>query len=150
MNFQEHLNNIPTNVKKAIGRQSLVTAYEAFIRPHLDYEVIIYDQTYNESFPQKMKSMQYKSALAIAGAIRGTSREKFYQELSLESLRKKRWYRKIYYFFKIFQGQFPEYFFRILPSVSKACNIRTNGKIPLFGGKHNFFINSFFPSTVIE
>ena len=88
--------------------------------------------------------MQYKSALAIADAIRGTSREKLYQELSLESLRKKRWYRKICYFFKIFQGQFPEYFFRILPSVSKARNIRTNGKIPLFSRKHYFFYKFFF------
>ena len=39
---------------------------------------------------------------------------------------------------------------RILPSVSKAYDTRTNHKIPLFSGKHIFFINSFFPSTLIE
>ena len=97
-----------------------------------------------------MESIQYNAALAITGAIRGTSTEKLNQELGLESLRKRRWYRKLCYFFKIFEGQSPEYLFRILPSVSKAYNPRTNGKIPLFSGKHNFFINSFFPSTVIE
>ena len=42
------------------------------------------------------------------------------------------------------------YLLRILPSVSKAYNTRTNDKIPLFSGNHNYFINSFFPSTVIE
>ena len=52
--------------------------------------------------------------------------------------------------FKIFKGQSPEYPFKILPSVSKTYNTRTNDKIPLFSGKHNVFINSFFPSTVIE
>ena len=32
--------------------------------------------------------------LAITGAIRGTSKEKLYQELGLESLEKRRWYQK--------------------------------------------------------
>ena len=97
-----------------------------------------------------MESIQHNAALAITGTIRGTSRGKLYQELGLESLRKRRWYRKLCYFFKILKGQFPEYLFRILSSVGKAYNTRTNGKIPLFSGKHNFFINSFFPSTIIE
>ena len=90
------------------------------------------------------------TALAITGAIRRISREKLYQEPGLESLRKRQWYRKLRYFFKTFKGQHLEYLFRILPSISKAYNTGTNEKIPLFSGKHNFFINSFFPSTVIE
>ena len=82
--------------------------------------------------------------------MRGISREKLYQELGLGSLRRRQWYRKLSYFFKIFKSQSPEYLFRILPSVSKAYNTRTNDKIPLFNNKHSFFVNSFFPSTVIE
>ena len=35
--------------------------------------------------------MQYSATLAITGAIRGTSREKLYQELGLESLQKRSW-----------------------------------------------------------
>ena len=73
-----------------LPRQSLVTVYKAFIRPHLDCVDIIYDQTCNESFHQKMESTQYNSALAITTAIRGTSREKLHQELRLETLRKRR------------------------------------------------------------
>ena len=121
-----------------LPRQSLVTVYKVFIRPHLDYGDIIYDQTYNDSFHQKMESIQYNAALAITGAIRGTSREKLYQELGLELLRKRRWYRKLCYFLKIIKGQSPEYLLRILPSVSKAYNTRTNDKIPLSSSKHNF------------
>ena len=150
MNFQKHLNNIPRKVNKAIGllhklqallpRQSLVTVYKAFLRPSLDYGDIICDQTYNDSFHQKMGSIQYNTALAITGGITGTSREKLYQLLGLESLR----------IFQNIKGQSAECLFRLLPNISNAYNTRTNDKIPLFSGKHNFVINSFFPSTVIE
>ena len=48
-----------------------------------------------------MDSIQYNAALAITGTIRGSSREKIYQELDLESLRQRPWYRKLCYFFKL-------------------------------------------------
>ena len=83
-------------------RQSLVTEYKAFIRPHLDYGDIIYNQTYNDPFHQKMESIPHNAALAITGALRG----KLYQELGLESFCKRWWYRKLCYFFKIFKGQY--------------------------------------------
>ena len=72
-----------------------------------------------------MESIQYNAALAIIGVITGTSREKRYQELGLESLCKIRSYKKRCYFFKIFKGQSPEYLFRELPSIRQAYNTRT-------------------------
>ena len=56
------------------------------MRPHHDCGDVIYDQHYNNSFHQKLESIQYNAALAITGAIKVPSREKLYQELSLESL----------------------------------------------------------------
>ena len=119
LNIQEHLNNVLSKVNKTIGllrklqaflpRQPLVTVYKAFIRPHLDYWDIIYDQSYNDSFHQKIESVQYNAALAITGAVRDTSREKLYQERRLESLCKRKWYRKLCYIFKIFTGQSIQY-----------------------------------------
>ena len=50
--------------------------YKSFIRPHMDYGDIIYDQAYNASFHWKLESIQYNAALATAGAVRGTSKEK--------------------------------------------------------------------------
>ena len=89
LNFQEHLKNILNKVNKTIGllrkpqnilpREPLLTIYKLFVRPHLDYGNVIYDQHYNNSFHQKLESIQYNAALAIAGAIRGYSREKLYQ-----------------------------------------------------------------------
>ena len=86
LDFQEHLKSIFSKVNKKIGllrklhhilpRYPLLIICESFIRPHLDYGDIIYDQAYNATFHQKLDSIQYKAALAITGAIRGTSKEK--------------------------------------------------------------------------
>ena len=62
-------------------------------KPHLDYGEIIYDKAYNSSFHQNLEKIQYNSMLAITGA----SKEKLYQELGLEPLKKRRWYRKLCY-----------------------------------------------------
>ena len=44
----------------------------------MDYSDIIYGQAYHVSFHRKLESIQYDAALAITGAIRGTSKEKLY------------------------------------------------------------------------
>ena len=77
--------------------------------PHLDYSNVIYDQNYNNTFHQKLESIQYNPALARTGAIRSSSREKLYQELVLESLQQQRWFRKLCYFLKITKNQSSKY-----------------------------------------
>ena len=44
----------------------------------------------NSTLSDKIGSVQYNTALAVKGAIRGTSRENLYQELGLESLQNRR------------------------------------------------------------
>ena len=51
---------------------------------------------------RKLGSIQHYTGLAITGAIRETSKEKFRQELGFKSLQERHWYRKFYYFYKIF------------------------------------------------
>ena len=43
-------------------------------------------RAFNESFQNKLESVQHNVAVAIKGTIRGSSIEKPYQELGLESL----------------------------------------------------------------
>ena len=74
-----------------LPRPTLLTIYKAFIRPHLDYGDTIYNQACNDSFHQKLESIQHNAALAITGAIIGTSSENLYQELGLESPQQRRW-----------------------------------------------------------
>ena len=76
--------------QQVLPRQSLITIYKAFIRPHLDYGDVIFDQVFNNSFHQRLESIQYNTTLAITGAIRGTSKEKLYLGLGFESLQSRR------------------------------------------------------------
>ena len=105
LSFDIHIKTILTKVNRTIDilrkyqqvlpRPFLITIYKAFIRPHLDYGDVIFDQAFNNSIHQRLESIQYNAALAITGAIRGTSKEKLYQELGFESLQSRRWFRKL-------------------------------------------------------
>ena len=44
----------------------------------------------------------------------------------------------------------PDYLFRIIPQRRSSYITRNSDEIPLFKTKHNFYKNSFFPSTTIE
>ena len=74
LDFQRRLSKLHNNLPRLL----LLAIYKSFIRSHLDYGYIIQDQAYNISFHQKLGYIQYNSALAIMGAIRGISTEKLY------------------------------------------------------------------------
>ena len=61
------------------------------------------------SFHHELESIQY-NACCITGAIQGTSKEKLYQELGLESLQLQRWYRKYEYFTNYTKVKVPNIF----------------------------------------
>ena len=71
-------------------QKSLITIYKAFLSRLIDYRDMIYDQPQNNSFSEKLESIQNKAALAITGAIQDTSHDKIYRELGLESLQSSR------------------------------------------------------------
>ena len=82
-------------LQKTFLRLVLITKYKTFVRSHLDYGDMIYDEACNETFHQKLGSIQYSACIALSGAIRGSLREKLYHELGLESLQCQHWYRKL-------------------------------------------------------
>ena len=108
LNFSEHIKSITKKISKTmyllhkfqqiLPRSTLFTIYKTFIRSWLDYADIVYDQAYNSAFHDKLESIQYNTCLAITGAIRGTSTEKIYQELGLESLKSRLWFTKLCHF----------------------------------------------------
>ena len=99
---------------------SLVTIYKLFIKLHLDYGDILYDQTCKNAFHKRLESIQYNAALAITGAIRVSSKEKNYQELGFESLHQQQWYRKVRFFFKIIRDQSCNYLSELIPTARKG------------------------------
>ena len=123
LNFKQHVDNAILKMNKGIfvikklrhslPRKSLLTIYKAFLRPLIDYGDNIYDQPQNESFCNKIESVQYKVALAITGAIQGTSREKNYQELGLEPLKSRRWCKCYCCMYKIMTEKAPNYLIKL-------------------------------------
>ena len=126
LNFKENIQNVLSKVSKTIGllrklqkilpRPPLITIYKSFIRSHLDYGDIIYNQAYIFSLHQKLESIQYNAALAITGAIRERSREKIYYEFGFESLVSRRWHCNLCCFYKVLKTQSPRYLFNVIPT----------------------------------
>ena len=160
LNFNEHFKSVVSKVSRSIAllrklriflpRSSLIAIYKSFIRPHLDYGDILYDQAFNNSFHAKLESIQYKASTAILGVINGSNREKVYQELGLESLQSRRWMRKLFMFYKMSRNLVPNYLCELIPKAERSYNLRNSNDIPFVKFKHNFFKNSFLPSAIIE
>ena len=130
-------------VRYSLPRKSLITIYKAFLRPLIDYEDIIYDQPQNESFCEKLESVQYKVALAITGAIKRSSHEKIYQDLGFESLKSRRWYKRLSCMFNIMNDRAPYYFKNIIQKCHQSTRLRNN-RLPTFQCRTVCFKNSFF------
>ena len=61
-----------------LPRSSLMTIHKSFVRLHLEYGNGIYNQPNKSLLSDKIETVQYNTALAITGAIRGTAKEKLY------------------------------------------------------------------------
>ena len=92
-----------------VSRQSLLTIYKSFVRPILDYGDIIYNKPHKGSFIEKIERVKYNVCLVITDAFKGTSRERLYQQLGLQSLKNRKWHRKPCFFYKIVKGLSPKY-----------------------------------------
>ena len=149
LDFSFHLKNAQNKINKTkdllhklqstLHRASLITNFKSFIRPHLDYEDIIYDWAYYTLFHQNIESIQYNTALVIMGAVRGTSTEMVTQELGFESLQQRHWHRKLCCLFKIINNQSTSYLFQLVPSSNtRHFSRNSRNRFPNFGQNMTF------------
>ena len=121
LTFSNHIQSAVSKARQAIGmlkalskyvpRHALSGIYKLYIRPHLDYDDVVYhtpraidEFSHNitlNSQMDKLESIQYTAALAVTSAWKGTSREKLYRELEWESLNLSSWSRRLILFYKI-------------------------------------------------
>uniref|UniRef100_A0A7M5XMH3 Reverse transcriptase zinc-binding domain-containing protein n=1 Tax=Clytia hemisphaerica TaxID=252671 RepID=A0A7M5XMH3_9CNID len=100
---------------------------------------------------RKLESIQYNACLAITGCFRGTSQERIYSELGLESLADRRFTRRMIFFYKIMNNQAPSYLRNYLPArLTEPVNIRTRNPIYPLNIRTERFRNSFFPSCISQ
>ena len=97
--------------------------------------------------------VQYNAALVITGTFKGTSRDRIYRELGLESLAKRRWSRRIFFFHNIINGLLPVH----LQSYISYCGegvYRTRSanqkNLRQFSTRTKIFESSFFSYCIKE
>ena len=91
-------------LSKYVSRHVLNQIYKLYVRPHLDYGDIVYhkfDPQMKLDTTKRLKRTKYHAILAVTGACRGTSRQRLFEELGLESLYQRRWYRRMCHFFSL-------------------------------------------------
>ena len=59
------------------------------------------------SFSQKIENIQYNTAIAITGTFSGTLKLKLYDELCLECLKFRQWFRRLTTFYKLITTEIP-------------------------------------------
>ena len=87
------------------------------------------------------------AALEITGSIQGTSRENIHQELVLESLHSRRWYKRLSCVFKLVKEEAPNYLINLVPKC-EANTKKRNNSIPTFNCRTNCFRHSCSPPTL--
>ena len=93
LSFRKHINEKIKKAKTGIGllkflsrytsRKVLDTVYKLYVRPHLDYDDVIYHDQLSDCM-KLLESVQYNAALIVAGCWKGTNTEKLYDELGWE------------------------------------------------------------------
>ena len=97
--------------------------------------------------------IQYRAALAITGASKGTSRDHLYQEIGLESLADRRWSRKMFFLHKLLNRLLPSYLQPYLNHYNygeyQTKSVCQN-KMKTLWGRTKAFNLSFYPCCIKE
>ena len=138
------------NLDRSKQAQEVIFSRKTSIQSH---PVLTFDNSpvtkTTENFCEKIESIQYQAALAITGAIHGTSQTKLYKELGIESMKLRHWFRHLCYFFKIQSSGVPQHLNDLIPKPSLRYSTRFS-PLPNFKVRTELFRNSFFPYTVNE
>ena len=98
---------------------------------------------------ESIERIQYQAALIITGAWKGSNRNKLYEELGWESLSNRRWSRRLFQMFKIYNGLTPNYLTENLPSKRRLLYGNINPNIyQQISCNTARYKNSFFPDSI--
>ena len=169
LSFTKHINEKIVVARKGIGTLKHIAPYlplktrnqiyKMYIRPHLDYCDVIYhipvnpnNLDFSQTLNYQMNALertQYQAALAVAGAWKGTNRNKIYEELGWESLDQRRFFRRLTQFYKIMNNLTPDYLKVLTPRLqSHLYGSRSSNVLRPIYCRTERYQNSFFPNSV--
>ena len=86
LTFEDHFHNELAKVNKTIchlgklrnlsTKTTLITICKAFIRPHMDYGEVLYDQAFNNSFKEKLELIECEACSSINRSNKGYIKRK--------------------------------------------------------------------------
>ena len=92
--------------------------------------------------------MQCTTAVAITGAIKGSSRYRLCQKLGLEHLQQRRWIRRLCFLHKFLSTWQPLHIYNLLPQMRNSHRHPNNFHV--FPCRTEYFKNYFFPQSINE
>jgi len=132
-----------------LSRLSLNILYTSYVRSILEYSDVLFCNSTQENF-DKLDSIQKRAGRIVSGAIRGTSSDTLYSELSWQSLKSRREKHMILLYSDIIHGRAPQYLTELVPQTvyertGGRYNLRNNNNLSQPHSRTETFRNSFFP-----
>ena len=139
-------------LKYMLDRKSLEIAYFTFIRPVLEYADVIWDNcTVNDK--NELDKIQNEAGRIVTGATKLVSIHDLYSETGWETLSARRCKHKLILFYKMMNGQTPDYLSCLTPPTIAELsdyNLRNRDDISTIHSRTSLYYNSFLPSTIRE
>ena len=98
-------------------------------------------------FVKKIESVQYNAAQIQFKVL---PEKNVYKELGFETLKSRRWLKKLCCFYKIKNNGIPSYLANLIPSESHLHNTRNTRNITRYSCRTDTFKYSLFPWTINE
>ncbi|CAF0973696.1 unnamed protein product [Didymodactylos carnosus] len=125
MDWTTYIDNILLRINKLIellklhsrmlNRQALDVIYKSFVLPCFSYGCVVFNST-TEYNLERFQSAQYGAALAVTGAVYGSSSESILSDLGWSCIRDIFKQRRIVTYHTIIVRQKPDYLFGLIPT----------------------------------
>ena len=141
LSWNRHINNIGSKaenrlnllrpLKYKLDRKALETIYKSFIRPLLEYGLVVWGGTYDSNM-LKLEHINVEAMGIITGATRRSNIAKLYEETQLQTISDRRDISMLQVVYKIKNDLAPNYLFTILPKENYeyiSYNLRQSNNI---------------------
>ena len=138
--------NLMIPLKYQLNRYTLEKMYFSFIRPMMEYGIVVWGGTYDSNI-DKLEALQIKAMRIIVGATSRSNITKLYNETCFMTIKDRRDNCTLSMFYKVINGDAPNYIVNLLPQTAtpqsyKLCN---NDKICIPRTRLESYKRSFIP-----
>ena len=139
--------NMMLPLKNKLDRRSVENMYKSFVRPVMEYDIVVWGGTYDTSL-SKLEEINIKAMRIITGATEKSNIAKLSLETSISSVTERRDMAMLLMFYKVVNNLVPDYLSQLLPSANRNIvkyNLRNNDEIKLPFVRLETFRRSFIP-----